>query len=636
MNGQPYEIIGVLNSPLFFPGRPVDLYVSLGRTQPTTSDRTRHGSIRVLALLKPSITLAEARADLSAIMQRLAQADPGPEEDHRATGEYLTESRIGKIRPALLMLMGAVALVLILACANVASLLLVRGTARAREIAIRSALGAGRARLARQLLTENLALAALGGGLGVLLAAACLRGLIAIGPHNIPRLSEASLDLHVLAFAIAVTLAVGLIAGLAPVLTAGKVDLTTALKEGAPTSTGSKGGQSLRSAFVVAEIAITLVLAFGSGLLVRSLIAAQNAYPGFDPHNVLAVELQLPPSYKDRSQRTEFYDRLKRDVRALPGVLDVGGVNCPPSAGDCGDFWYSVLDHPAPARGDVPVALFNFADENYFRTMRIRLRAGRTFANTDRIANPPAAMVNETFARKWWPSPRMAVGQQVKYGGPYTPGPEYQIVGVVEDVGQMGLDEAPLPEVYLAYSQTNPPRAMVVMVRIHGDPAVLMPALRRRVAKLDRNLPIQSLKTMDEWLGATLQRRRFNTLLLLLFAALAMILAGVGIYGVLNYWVNVREKEIAIRVALGASRSTILAWAGSEAVRLAAMGIVFGALGGWGASRSLESLVYGVSAHNPQTMVAAIVAVMAAAALAASVPLLRATRVDPVRKLHDA
>ncbi len=635
LNGEPYEIIGVVNGPHFYT-RPVDFYVSLGRSQPAAPPRTRHGSISVLALLKPGVTLAQTRADLSAIMQRLAAADPGPEDDHRATGEYLAESRIGEIRSALLMLMGAVALVLIVACGNVASLLLVRGTARAREIAIRSAIGAGRSRLARQLLTENLTLAALGGALGVLLAAACLRGLIAIGPRNIPRLSEASLDLNVLAFAIALTLTVGLIAGLAPVLTAGKVDLTTALKEGAPSATGSKGGQSLRSALVVAEIAITLVLAFGSGLLIRSLIAAQNAYPGFDPHNVLAIELQLPPSYKDRSQRTEFYDRLKQDVRALPGVLDVGGVNCPPSAGDCGDFWYSVLDHPAPARGDVPVALFNFADENYFRTMRIRLRAGRAFADTDRTADPPAAIVNETFARKWWPSSRLAVGQQIKYGGPYMPGPAYQIAGVVEDVGQMGLDEAPLPEVYLVYSQKNPPRAMVVMVRTHGDPAALMPAVRRRVARLDRNLPIQSLKTMDEWLGATLQRRRFNTLLLLLFAALAMILAGVGIYGVLNYWVNVREKEIAIRIALGARRSTILAWAGWEALRLAATGIVIGALAGWGSSRWLESLVYGVSARNPQTMIAAVVAVALAAALAASVPLLRATGVDPVRKLHDA
>ena len=312
-------------------------------------------------------------------MRRLAIVDPGPESDHRAFATYLTESMTGDIRQTLLLLMAAVGLVLLLACANVASLLLVRSTARTREIAIRTAIGAGQARLARQLLTENLVIAALGGALGLLLAGFCLRTLVLMGPTDIPRLSEATLDVQVLIFAAAVTMIVGLLSGIAPVFTARKVDLTLALREGSSGSgTGTRGHSTFRSALVVAEIAITLVLAFGSGLLLRSLIAAQNSYPGFDAHHLLALELQLPDSsYKNGQAVAQFYRRLMQDLHSEPGVEAVGGRLCPPSAGDCGDWWYSILGKPAPARSDVPLSLFNIADPAYFRIMRMRLLAGR-------------------------------------------------------------------------------------------------------------------------------------------------------------------------------------------------------------------------------------------------------------------
>jgi len=636
LNGKAYQVIGVLAPGPGFFSRPVDFYLPLGVSAGNTVNRSQHGSMRVLGLLRPGVTLTGALADLDAIMKRLALADPGPENDHRAYGEFLSESRTGEVRQTLWMLMAAVGLVLVLACANVASLLLVRSTARARETAIRTAIGAGRSRLARQLLTENLVIAALGEAVGLLLAGLCLRTLVLAGPANIPRLAEAGIDMPVLLFATAVTVIVALISGLAPVFTAGKVDLTVALKEGSAASGAGRRAHFFRNTLVTAEIAITLVLAFASGLLLRSLIVAQTRYPGFDPHHLLALELQLPPSsYSSDDAIRQFYGRLMDDVRAEPGVEAAGAVNCPPSAGDCGDWWYSIVEQPPPDRSNVPLSLFNTADSAYFRAMHMRLLAGRLFTDADRPGGPRVAIINEEIASKWWRAPQLALGHRIKLGGPYKEGPTLEIVGVVANVSQMGLDTEPLPEIYYPFSQ-RAEAAMVVTIRTAGDPAALIPTVRRRLAVIDRNLPIQSLRPFEKWLEAPLARRRFSTLLLGVFAALAVILAAVGIYGVLNYWVSVRQREIAVRLALGAQRSAILRWAGSHAMRLAAVGIAMGAFGAWGASRWLSSLVFGVSAQNPGMILAAAAGVMAIAALAASVPSWRATQVDAVHHLHDA
>ena len=487
----------------------------------------------------------------------------------------------------------------------------------------------------RQLLTENLLIAAIGGGLGLLLAKACLRALVLAGPTDIPRLSEAGLDWQVLIFAAAATIAAGLLAGIAPVFTARKIDLTSALKEGSAGSGENRRGHSLRNSLVIAEIAITLVLAFGSGLLIRSLIAAETSYPGFNSGHLLALELQLPSArYATGEMARQFYGQLMQDLRGEPGVESVGAVHCPPSAGDCGDWWYSILDKPAPARGDVPLSLFNTADTAYFQTMGMRILAGRGFTNADRSGGSRVAVINEVVARKWWTAPRLALGQRIKVGGPYMEGPVYQIVGVSANVSQMGLDTAPMPEIYFAFSQ-KPSQQMVVMIRTAGDPARFIPTVRRRVAAMDRNVPIQSLRPFEKWMEAPLERRRFSTLLLGLFAALAMILAAVGIYGVLNYWVGVRQKEIAIRQAMGAPRSAILRWAGWHATRLVALGIALGAFGAWGASRWLKSMLFGVSESDPAMMILAGATVIVIATFAAGLPLWRATRVDTVRYLHD-
>jgi len=636
LDGTSYQIIGVLNPGFQFQMRPVDFYLPIGRNANAHHKRSDHGNMRAVGLLKPGATLTQARTNLDAIMQRLALSDPGPEDDHRAYAAYFTEVMAGDVRTTLLVLMSAVGLVLIIACANVASLLLVRSTARAREIAIRVAIGAGRARLARQLLTENIVIAVIGGALGLFLAGWSLRMLILIGPRDIPRLTEATLDLPVLLFAAVISVAVGLLAGLAPVWNAGKVDLTTALKEGSPTASAGKRGEAFRSTLVIAEIAITLMLSFVSGLLVRSLIAAQHADPGFDPQNLLAIELQLPESrYGSADSVREYYGQLSQNLRAEPGVDDVGLVMCPPGAGDCGDYWYSILEKPTPTRDDVPLSLFNIADASYFRAARMRLLAGRNFNESDRAGGLRVTMINERLARQEWPDPRLALGQHLKVGGPYMEGPTLEIIGVLANVSQEGLDGERSPTFYYAFSQ-KPDSAMVVTLRTNGDPAQCMNAARRQVSALDRNVPIQSLRTAEDWLGATLQRRRFATLLLGLFGGLAMLLAAVGIYGVLNYWVSARQREIAIRLAVGAQRSTIMRWAGLHATRLAVIGIVLGTLGAWSAARWLESLVFGVKAHNPLMMFLAGGAVIAIAALAASIPLWRATHTDAVRNLREA
>ena len=636
LNGKPYEVVGVLGPELKFFPRPVDYYLPLGPSEGTAVKRSQHGSTRILALLKPGVTLVNAQADLNAIMQRLAVSDPGPENDHRSAAGYLSEFRTEDIRQTLWTLTAAVGLLLLIACANVSSLLLVRSTARSREMAIRGAIGAGRMRLARQLLTENLALAALGGCLGLLLASFCLRGLVAWGPPEIPRLSEVALNVPVLAFALVVTMTAGVLAGLGPVFTAGRLDLSMALKEGAPGSGARHSGSSLRAGLVIGEVAITLVLAFASGLLLRSLIAAQTADPGFVPDHVLALELQLPhASYKSDQAVQQFYSGLMQDLRAQPGVRRVGAVLCPPSGGDCGDWWYSIVGKPAPARSDVPMTLTNTADSTYFDTMKIPLVAGRGFTEAERTGGLPLAVVNEELARAWWTAPGMAVGNEIKLGGPYMDGPTLQIVGVVRNVSQMGLDAAPLAEVYFPFLQ-RASEGMVVMIRSTGDPASLIPAVRRLVSARDRDLPIQSLRPFETWMAAPLARRRFSTALLSAFALLAMLLAAVGIYGVLNYWVGVRHKEIAVRLALGASRSGIVRWVAAHAMRLAAAGILLGGAGAWAASRYLSSMLYAVSPADPTMLLASAGVVLLVAALAMLVPLWRATRVDPVSNLKDA
>jgi putative ABC transport system permease protein len=633
LDGQPYEVIGVA-APVW-EARPVDYYLSLGRLTGGATNRSQHGSMRALARLKPGVTLPAARADLDAIMQRLAQAEPGPEDEHHSYGEILSEHTTGGARATLFALMAAAGLVLLVACANVASLLLARGTTRATEFAVRSAMGAGRGRLVRQLLAENVLLSAAGGALGVLLAQWTGQLLLSMAPQDIPRLSETSLDVPVLVFAGVLSLATGLLFGMAPILTSNRVDLSATLKAGARTVGGDAPRQLARSAFVVGQVALTFVLVFGAGLLLRSLMAAQHASSGVDARDILSLELRLPgSSYKGADAIGLFHAALASGLRAIPGVTGVSRVRCPPGAGGCGDWFYSIPGRPQPSRNEVPIALFNVTEPGYFGTMRIPVRQGRDFGDTDRPSGPKVAIVNETFARTWWSS-EPAVGRQIKVGGPYIDGPMLEVVGVVADVKQGGLDSRPLPEIYQPFAQ-KPDGAGAVMIRTAGNPEALVPSVRGVVARLDRNLPIQKVAGLERTLGASLSRRRFSTFLLTGFAGLAVVLAMVGIYGLLSYWVSVREREIGIRLALGARPATIVRWTSLQAIRLAAIGMALGVLGAWAAGRGLEELVFGIPSRSPAAMIASAAAVLSIAALASAIPSWRAARVDVASQLHQS
>ncbi len=636
LNGSARTIVGVLaREPGFFLRR-VDYYLPYRPTPKQLSQRNAHGSIQVLALLKPSVTLAAARADINTIMQRLAKADPGPEDDHRMYAEFVTEERTGgNVQHVFTLLMGAAALVLALVCVNIGSLLLIRMTERAREMAIRSAIGAGRGRIARQLLTETLLITFVGGACGVGLAAAGLQTMKALGPKDIPRLMEASLDVPVLLFTAGLTVAVGLVCALAPVMGSRKVNLALVLKESSAGAGTGRVSHAVRGGLVAVEVAAALVLLFTSGLLLRSLMEAENTNPGFTPDHVLALELQLPNmKYDTDASVQDFYTRLETALQALPGVQQVGRVSCPPGGGDCGDYWYSIVEQPVPTREDVPVTLFNSADTRYFQMMGIRLIAGREPGEQDRAGAPRVVVINEKLARMWWQDARAALGQHIKMGGPYMDGPVLEIVGVVGDVPQMGLDARPEPAFYYAAAQ-HADNAMVVTIRTSGDPAAMEGSVRRVLAATDNEVPVQSLKTMNEWLGGTLVRRRFITLLLTLFAAIAVILASIGCYGVLNAWVTSRRQEIAIRMAMGAGTMAILRRMGRQAAVLGAIGLTAGLAASWGASRWVESMVFGVSAHDVAALGLAAAGALLIVALAAAVPLWRATQVDPMETLHE-
>jgi predicted permease len=636
LNGTAYIVIGVLaRDPGFFLPA-VDYYLPLHPSAAQVSKRDAHEWMRVLGLLKPEFTLSKARSDLDTIMQRLAQADPGPESDHRAYAELLTEQRTGDLRRVFILLMGSVCLVLVLAWANTGGLLLIRMTTRAREMAIRTAIGAGRRRLVRQLVTETVLITLIGGAFGILLAGFGLRAIQVLGPRDIPRLSEATLNLPVLIFAAALTLAVALACSLVPLGSLNKMNLMILLKQSSVGSGASWIGHTLRGGLVVAEIAAAVILLFTSGILLRSLWAAETLNPGFEPSHLLALELQLPPlPYKSEEAILEFYAGLEEALRAQPGVESVGAVNCPPAAGDCRDWWYSVAERPTPSAQDVPVTLVNMADTSYFTTMRIPLVAGRAFSNQDKAGGPTVAVINEEIARAWWKNPRSALGQHIKVGGPYIEGPVVEIVGVAANVPQIGLDSPPLPEIYLPAAQ-RVDAAMVVMIRTKANPESMIATARQTLASIDGNVPIQSLKTGDTWLGATLVQRRFTTLLLVLFAGIAVILASIGCYGVFNYWVSCRRQEIAIRMAMGAGTTAILRRTGRQVARLGVIGLVVGLAGSWGASRWLNSLVFGVSTHDPVVLCSAALAAFLIVLLSAAVPLWRATQIDPIEALHEA
>jgi putative ABC transport system permease protein len=651
LNGNHMTVVGIMPPGFQFPAQ-AELWAPIVFNDDALRQRQSR-SLRVIARLKPDVTLKQAQAEMSTFARQLTQQYPDIYLESNGWSITLTplrEQMVGNLRTTLLVLLGAVGFVLLIACANVANLLLARAAARQKEIAIRTALGAGRRRLVRQLLTESVLLALVGGTLGLLLALWGIDLLAALRPPGIPALVKISVDAPVLAFTILTSLLTGILFGLAPALAASKLDLNESLKEGGRGAAGSRGRHRLGSILVISEVALALVLLIGAGLLIKGFLRLRSVDPGFNPKNVLVTWTVLSPSkYPDRTQVADFYQTLLARIEALPGVQFVGATNDLPLSGDNSSWGFTTEAHPRPAPGEVLEANYRVASPNYFRAMGISLVRGRFFTEFDNESAPGAVIINETMARRFW-SDEDPIGKRMKLG---SPDPQHTwdglwltIVGVVGDVKHFGLAADARPEMYVTYLQ-NPWRGLPaapymtvvwrgvsLVVRVAAEPTALAAAVRRAVWSVDKDQPVFGVNTIEQVLSNSVAQRRFTMLLLSLFAALALVLAALGIYGVMSYAVTQRTREIGIRMSLGAQPSDALRLVLKQGLGLALVGVGIGLAAAFTLTRVLSGLLYSVSATDPATFAGISLLLAAVALLACYIPARRATRVDPMVALR--
>ena len=629
LNGEVYTVVGVAPPHLKLLSS-TELWTPLAR-DPAQAGR-RNDFLFVAGRLKPGVTLEQARADMEALTARLQQQYPNTNTGWSADLVPLHEQIVGGVRPALLVLLGAVGFVLLIACANVANLMLARAGARGREIAIRTALGAGRLRLVRQLLTESLLLAVLGGGAGLLLAVWGAAALAAASVPGIPRLGDVQVDATVLAFAASLSVLTGILFGLVPALQAARPDVNESLKEGGRGGAGSLGRHRFRSALVVAEVALSLVLLIGAGLMIRSIHRLANLQTNFNRESLLTLQVTLPQArYPGDTERGLFYQQLLERVRALPGVTSATTLTPLPLTGG-GNFWsFSMAGRPDPPPGEVQDASIVFAGEQSVETLKIPLLQGRLYTDAEARNAEPVALINQSLAKRYF-SEGGALGQRITFGDPQAPGSQWlTIVGVVADIRQEPVKQEVYPEVYVL--QPRPTMALVLRTTLE-DPVSLAPSVRGAVRELDRDLPVSNVRTMDEVLANVLAPRRYSMLLLSLFALVALVLAAVGIYGVMSYAVTQRRHEIGIRLALGAQRSDILRLVVRHGMLLAGVGLAIGLTGAFWLARSLSGLLAEVQATDPVTFFAVAVLLAGVALAACYLPARRAMRVDPMVALR--
>ena len=635
LNGANVQVIGVMPASFQFPTRDDEIWAPIAFTSQQLVNRGSH-YLEVVARMKPQLSLDQVRAEMSTIAVRMQQQNPNTNNQVGVAIVPLHEQVVGDIKPALMVLLGAVGFVLLIACANVANLLLARAAVRQKEIVIRVALGANRFRLIRQVLTESLLLAAVGGIVGLVLSLVGVNLLKSFIPSNISQAQAISIDGKVLLFTLIVSLLTGLIFGLVPAIQASTINLNETLKEGGRDSGAGARGNRVLSLLVITEVAVSLILLVGAGLLINSFLRLRNVDPGFRSQNLLTMRIVLPaPKYAEQLQRSNFYTELIRRVEALPGVESAAVTNWIPLVRQGDSMGISIAGKPDGGPGQRPSAVTRVVSTHYFSTMSIPILQGRQLEEHDRVDTPVVAVISETAARRFWPNEN-PIGRRFTPGSPTSTDPNdwITIVGIARDVRQMELAAEPKPQIYLSYAQMEyfAPRHLVVKTKV--DPLSLAATVRKTVWEIDKDQPVSNIRTMDEVLSDSVARQRFSMLLLGIFASVALILAAVGIYGVMSYSIAQRTREIGIRMALGAQQIDVLKLAVGQGLKLVLVGLVVGLGVAFALSRVMSSLLFGVSPTDPMTFIVISIVLISVALLASYIPARRATKVDPLAALR--
>jgi putative ABC transport system permease protein len=638
LNAQSYTILGVMppGFKAFFNG-PADIWTPLA-LDPKQFDPQRYTNewLNLTARLKPGVSAKQAGAEMHAFAEQVRRLYPnsvGKEWTLRV--RTLNELATGDIRPALLVLLGAVAFVLLIACANVANLLLARVTSRQKEVAIRTALGADRWVLVRQLLTESVLLALAGGVLGLGIAYWSVRTLVAIVP-NIPRAEQLGIDGSVLAFTLGLSVFTGLLFGVVPALQTSRTNLHETLKEGGRTGSADVSGRVLRRVLVVGEVALAMTLLIGAGLLIKSVAKLQRVKPGFDPDRLLTFELSLPNAkYPSDTIRQQVFASMIERVRQVPGVVAVGGTSTMPFAGDWSTSSFDIEGLQRAPNEPGPWGDIRVVTNGFFRTMRIPLLQGREFTSQDTRGSQRVVVIDEEFVRKYFHN-QNPIGKRITFDGNTAKDPKYiDIVGVVGHTMHEGLDAKPRIQVYLSDAQRGGFQSMAVAVRTSGDPLLMTRPVREAIHSIDKDMPLSFVKSMDDLLESSLGQRRLSMILLGAFSTIAMLLASIGIYGVLAYSVTQRSRELGIRMALGAARGRVLRLVIGQGMVLAVIGIAIGLVGAFALTRLLAAQLYSITPTDLGTFVGVSFLLATIALVATLVPALRATRVDPVVALRE-